>query len=462
MVLTGLLSSCLYFGDMRQHSRPLCATELEKKHSYQPPIVKNKQQAWWNSFLDSQLQQLIEVALADSPTMQKAEARVRRAEQISQGAKATLWPTIDFSGYLQREKFAEYGLIPPPFNAKTFNIGELGLNFNYEFDFWGKNRELLAARASETYAAQADRRQARLIISSAVATTYFQLLNDIEQVSLAKQNWQAAKELSAIVQDLTKNDIYSNIPLQTAVNNTQSAKLAVAQYQQAEALTRNKLAALLGKNPLSTTFVTRHYSYRRHQVVIPSNLTTNVLAQRPDIAAAQARVFAAAHEVNVAKTRFFPDINLSALFSYQTVKFGRLFDPGSQNNFGAVAVDLPIFDAGARRANLGTRYAEYDIAVESYNQTLLTALRDVADQLARLNTVKSQVATQRTAVAAINHQYKLILSRYNHGIVAYKDVLQAKQLLLQQQAIQAQLETRHLQTIVAMQRALGGESFREN
>src|SRR5882672_6044218 len=109
--------------------------------------------------------------------MQIAEARVRQTMNLADYAEAPLWPEVDFSGYVQRQKFSEFGVVPPPFNGKTFNIGELGLNFNYELDFWGKNRELLAARISEEYAAAADATEARLIISSAVANTYFRLLS---------------------------------------------------------------------------------------------------------------------------------------------------------------------------------------------------------------------------------------------------------------------------------------------
>jgi outer membrane protein TolC len=188
-------------------------------------------------------------------------------------------------------------------------------------------------------------------------------------------------------------------------------------------------------------------------------LPAHLIASRPDIIAARARAEAAAHEINVAKTLFFPDINLNGLFSYQSVGLGHLFGPTSQTNGVTAAFDLPIFDAGARRANLGVKYAEYDIAVQSYNQTILTALRDVADQLSTIRTLKSQLKAQALALRSTRNNYKLFKSRYNHGIVTYTQVLEIRQLLLQQESTQRDLQARHLLAVVAMLKALGGNEL---
>jgi outer membrane protein TolC len=183
------------------------------------------------------------------------------------------------------------------------------------------------------------------------------------------------------------------------------------------------------------------------------------LAQRPDIYAAKWRTLSAANRINVAKARFFPDINLNLLFSYQSVGLGHLFDRTSQNNGITGAVDLPIFDAGLRRANLGEKFAEYDLAVAEYNRTLLTALREVADQQHNLHAVADQLSAQDGALNAVKHNYKLFTSRYNHGVIDYMEVLEVKQLLLKEQAAQVNLQARQMQTTVAMIKALGGTEF---
>jgi NodT family efflux transporter outer membrane factor (OMF) lipoprotein len=453
------LSGCAYYGDIHGNSRPLNAYSLSTSHVYKPLTGPTTYANWWRKFKDPQLNQLINVALSDSPDMQIAKARVRQAQHLAEEASSLLWPSVNFSGYVQRQKFSQFGLVPPPFNGKTFNIGTVGFNFNYEFDFWGKNRQILMARVSEECAAQAELAQARLIISAAVANTYFQLRGNIAQVKIAKENWLLSKRILRIASTRQARGINSDIPVKNIQANTQAIKLSLEEYRQAELLSRHQLAVLLGNNPFTTEIKTRQFVFHQYHVTLPSSLPARLIAQRPDIYAAKSRAQAEASRIRVAKAYFFPDINLNALFSYQALGLGRLFDVQSQNNAITGAVDLPIFDAGARRANLGVKYAEYDLAVNEYNKTILTALREVADQLSILQSVGSQLAAQNAALKATRHNYKLFSSRYNHGIADYVQVLRSRQSLIERQSELIDLQTRHLQAVVATLKALGGNDF---
>lgn len=453
-----VLTHCAYYGDLHSSSQPLNMTELAKPTTYQP---KNgpRQLGVWTRFKDPQLNQLICAALANSPTMANAKARVRDAEYLASGVASNLWPSLDFSGYLQRQRFSERGLAPPPFNGKTFSITTLALNFNYEFDFWGKNKSAFNAALGEQFAALADANQACLILSAAVANTYFQLLGVIEQTRLARENLQLNERILRITLDRNKHGIASAIPVKTIENNLQAAKLTFAQYQQIEALARHQLAVLVGKNPWTTNILTRPFKYQRTAIRLPACLPANLLAKRPDIHAAKYRAEAAAQQINVAKALFYPDFNLNALFSYQNVGLVKVFNPQNQNNAITGAVDLPIFDAGRRRANLGAKYAEYDIAVNDYNQTILTALGEVADLVSTLKSIDTQLSAQDLAVNASRQQYLLYRSRYDHGIADTAQLLENQQLLLQQQTLQRDLETRRSQAVVAMLKALGGSDI---
>jgi NodT family efflux transporter outer membrane factor (OMF) lipoprotein len=233
-------------------------------------------------------------------------------------------------------------------------------------------------------------------------------------------------------------------------------KLIAAQIEAERKLSLNQLTLLLGKNPATTEIDTNSFSYRQYRINMPASLPANLLAKRPDIHASRLRAEAAAHKINVAKARFFPNINLNALFSYQSVVTGQLFNPASQNNAITGAIDLPVFDAGARRANLGARYAEYDLAVNDYNQTILVALREVADQVASLKSIHAQLRAQKTSLNAYEKKFKLTSSSYKHGIVDYTQFLESKNSVLQQRAINIYLQSRYLQTVVAMMKALGG------
>jgi NodT family efflux transporter outer membrane factor (OMF) lipoprotein len=224
---------------------------------------------------------------------------------------------------------------------------------------------------------------------------------------------------------------------------------------------KHELAALLGKNPLNTEITANKFKYEKKLLELPKVLPANLLGRRPDIVASRWRIEEAAQKVNVAKARFYPNINLIAILSLQSYTLSKTFNTASRDDSVGAAIDLPIFDANARRANLDARFDEYDLASEQYNQTILIALRDVADQAAALNSLSSQETQQTIAVKASQQSYRLTLSRYKHGINDYKSVLEIQNALLQAEYRQTQLRALHLKASVSMIKALGGNYPRE-
>jgi NodT family efflux transporter outer membrane factor (OMF) lipoprotein len=310
---------------------------------------------------------------------------------------------------------------------------------------------------SETHAAEADLAASRLVISTAVASMYFQLQSNTAQLKLAEEMQHQQESLLTISRTLTHRQINSDIPLATTMANLETAKINVAEAKQAMLMARYQLAALVGKNPFTTEITLAPFHYQKQMLTLPANLPANLLARRPDIVASRWRVEAAQHNVNSTKARFYPNINLSALYSYQSIGLGVLFRGKSRDIAGQAAFDLTIFDAGYIRANLKTRNAEYDMAVNQYNQSILTALRQTANQLTILQSVKSQLASQAELIHASQRRYTLTRARYNHGIDTYTPVLQNKIALLRQQRIQLQMQTQHTLAIIGMIKVLGGD-----
>ena len=459
-----MLNGCVYYGDIHRNSQEINNTSLGIHHTYRSSQSSQSSQSsttigypWWNRFNDPLLNQLITIALQDSPTIQIAKTRVQTAQYLTEAASSTLLPSIDLNGSIQRQRFSASGLIPPPFNGKTYNIGELGLNFNYEFDFWGKNRELIQSKMSIEQATQAELAESQLVLSTAVAETYFQLMNNTEQLKIAQEEVQVNNKLFQLIQDRMHHGIESDIPVQTLLANIQQAKQSAAYYKQATSISRNQLAVLLGKNPFTTDILTKSFSFHSYSISLPTSFPAHLLVNRPDITAAKLWAESAAHEVNIAKARFFPDINLSALLSYQSIELSNLFTAPNRNNAIMGVIDLPIFDAGLRRANLKVQYAQYDFAVNEYNQTILTALREVADQISLLNKVDAQLKAQTTSYSAIYHNYQLYFLRYQHGITDYTHILEMKNATLKQKAAQLELQTQYAKTVVALLKALGGK-----
>lgn len=460
VLIIGLtVTGCVLFGAVHTETKPLTPADLSVTHLYKTP-KKNQFPAYFKNFKDPQLNQLITVALAEAPDIQSAKARMERAQQVAQGAFSTLWPSVALSGHLEKAYFPIHGTIPPQIAALTnvsqVRIADIGAQFHYELDFWGKNRENIASKLNEAFAAKMDLAQTQLLLSSAVALAYFDVQNDIVQQGLAKEKANLLNELASIISDRAKQGIESNISLETALTNAKAAQLAVEEYQRAQMQARHQLALLMGKNPFTTQINTSKFSYNKNQIALPAIIPANILARRPDIAAACAMAEAAAHQVNVAKAAFFPNINLKGLVSLESLYFSKAFNIWFQNDNVGAAVELPIFDAGARRANLQVHYAQYDIAVNQYNQTLLNSLKEVSDQLSILETLNRQIAAQSKALKSAESNYNLYKSQYAHGIIEYTQLILIKQIVLYQRAILVNLQTGQIQAYIALLVALGG------
>ena len=452
-----LLTGCVNYAGMHSTAKPYDANALNKPHHFSSHTAARHTTNWWSTFHDPELNQLIDTALNDSPSLAIAESRVTQAKQLAAAADAALWPHADFTTKISRERYSANILYPPPFGGHAYNQGYIGFNFNYEFDWWGKNREALAAKLSDVEMREANLAAAKLILTTAVIHAYLQLQYTQEVVTFDKKIVADLQALKEIVADRTKNNIASDIPLTQAIAEWQNGNIRLQNTLRNAELAEHELAVLIGKNPFTTYIQTRHYSPTQHSIHLPANLPANLLANRPDIQAARARMESTAHLVNVAKARFFPNINLHALLSLQSLAgFNYLFNTNSQDNALGAAIDLPLFDAGKRRGELGANFAEFDAAVNEYNETLLRSLRETADQMTQLQSLKQEKLAQRAKLSATEQRYQLTKARYHHGIIDYTAVLDVEQNLLQQRVDELQLESNSQQAFVGLVKALGG------
>jgi NodT family efflux transporter outer membrane factor (OMF) lipoprotein len=411
---------------------------------------------WWKRFNDPQLDQLMEEALAGTPTLRVSAARLRTALAFTQSAQAGLYPRVDGDAGITRERFPLKGLIPPPYAGTWQTQGQLEATLSYELDFWGKNRAAYASALGQARAAEVDVFAARLTLSASIAQAYVQLQRAYLQLDVAER---ALAERGQI-HKLTQERFAAGIDSRLAVKQTEAALPAmreqIAQWQETIALTRNQLAALLGEGPDRGLAIARPSAGTLAAVAIPSSLPAELIGRRPDIVAQRWRVEAARQDIDVAKGQFYPNVNLSAFVGLQSIGLANLLQ-GSARTLGAgPAVTLPIFDAGRLRGNLAGRDAEYDAAVELYNQTLVDALRDVVDQLVSFRSVGEQRSQQTLADATAREAYDLALERFREGVGNYLEVLAAESQLLAQQSLDADLRARELNLSINLARALGG------
>ena len=264
---------------------------------------------------------------------------------------------------------------------------------------------------------------------------------------------ERVRELTA---QRTANGIDSRVELRQAEASLPEARERVIQLDETIALTRNQIAALLGEGPDRGLKIERPHMQSTGALALPSALPADLIGRRPDIVASRWRVEAARKSIDVAHAEFYPDVNLVAFIGLQAIGLGNLLHAGSTAAGITPALRLPIFEGGRLRANLAGKNADYDVAVEGYNQSLADALREVVDQLASMKSVDAQRREVNTGLATAQSAYDLALLRYKEGLGNYLQVLNAESQVLGQKSLQADLNARELDIAVNLTRALGG------
>jgi NodT family efflux transporter outer membrane factor (OMF) lipoprotein len=418
-------------------------------------------QAWWRDYDEAQLAALIEEALAGSPDLAVAAARLRAAEAVLESAGAALKPSLSSrsSVYAVREDF-DLDNVPDPIASALPNDwvsrGSIGLQLDYQLDFFGRNRAAVAAATSDTKAAEMEMAAARLQISTAVALGYAEVVRLADDRATAAEIVSLREASARLVVQKMERGLENEGQAAQANSEVANAKAQLAIVDGELMRVRHALAALLGKGPDRGLDIMLPLSRLPAAHVVPSSATLDLIGRRPDVMAARLRAEAAAKRVDVARADFYPNVSLSALGGFQTLGLDSL--GGGTLAFGQVgpALSLPIFSGGRLEGAYRLAGAEYDGAVAAYNRTLTMAIRDVADAVSSRRALESQYAQSSRALAEVETSHRLIRLRYERGLATYLDVLTVENALVAQRRTLANLQTRAFAIDVALVRALGG------
>ena len=454
--LSFLLAACASPDGIGHRASPASPGELAAAESLKGAASGDWPAAdWWKRLGDPQLDALVDEALGASPGMRIAQARVDRAAALAQAAAAALGPTAALSADVTRQRYSANGFFPPPIAGSTYTTTQIGAGFAYELDFWGRNRAAYDAALGRRRAAEADAFAARLVLSAAVASTYVRLARAYDQLALARLALEQRESVQRLTLQRVSAGLDSQLELKQVETSIPAARARIAQLGEEIALARNQLAALAGKGP-DRGLALQPPTLKLAPVALPSVLPAELLARRPDVVASRWRVEAALRDTKAARAAFYPNVNLSALVGYQAISWSKLLEPGSLvPSFGA-ALRLPLFDGGRLRGELAGREADYDLAVEQYNQALVEGLREVVDQLATLRAIDAQRAEVETALASAEEAYGLATTRYKAGLGTLLQVIAAEVPVLEERTARADLQARALAASIDLARALGG------
>jgi NodT family efflux transporter outer membrane factor (OMF) lipoprotein len=459
---TGLslaLAGCVSSGGLHPEGTLTDATTLKSDRSLSGATLSPAAwpaNDWWTGLGDPQLSALIGEALKDNPTLAVADARARQAQAQAGAADAERGPTVDAGANVIGQRLP-LTAAPPELGGGHFTwFKDARVGFSWGLDLWGGKRAAWEAAVGQQHAAEIEQQAARIELSTNVARAYVQLAYAYAQQDVAKAEHERATTARQLTQQRVAAGVDNQLQLKQSETEVANADQRLAASSRAIDAARSSLSVLLGKGPDRGMDITRPQALEPAALAVPSDLPSELLGHRADLVAARWRVESAGKEIKVAKTQFMPNVSISAMAG--VAAFGSINPlqlPARFYTFGP-SLSLPIFDGGRLRSNLAGKDAQYDESVAQYNQTLVRAVNEVADDYDAVQSSQEQVAAQQRAVDAATQAWQLSEQRYKAGVGSYLEALIVRQQLLGAQQRMADLKAQQVDYAVLLIQALGG------
>ena len=410
---------------------------------------------WWAMFGDAQLDGLMAQVDVSNQTIAAAEAQLRQAGALAAQSRAGWWPTL--TGTLQETRSRSSQTTGPVIGttAGKRTIYSAPLNASWEADLWGKVRRAVESGEASQQASAADLVNARLSVQSELAQSYFQLRALDSQKALLDATVAAYAKTLELTRNRYTAGVVSRGDVAQAETQLQSTRAQALDVGVQRAQLEHAVAVLLGK-PASGFSLAPAALAAAPPAVPAAGLPADLLERRPDIAAAERRMAAANAQIGVAKSAFFPAATLNAAYGVQSATTQNWFTLPSRFWSLGPALALTIFDGGRRAAVSDQAVASYDQSVAGYRGTVLTAFKEVEDNLAALRILEEEAAIQAEAVKAAELSLQISLNQYQAGIITYLQVVQAQTAALANQGAVIDVQSRRIAASVLLVKALGG------
>ena len=438
-------------------SSPKNINDYQATASFAASAIAWPESNWWTQYGDPQLNGLIEEALSNSPDIAIAIARVRQSEASAQISGAKLLPQIGAAASITEQQQSYNYLSPSAFTPQGWNdYGMLAADIKWEIDFWGKNRAGLAAATSELEAKRADQAQARLLISTSVATSYSELARLFAARATSEQAVLVRKKTAELFAERYNNGMENLGSVRQAQAGLADAEQLFLFVQEQIGLQRNQLAALMGAGPDRGLSITPPKLNLNRDFGLPKEISVNLLGRRPDIVAARLQAQAQSSRIDQKQADFYPNINLMGLIGFQSLGLNVLTQSSSTVGSIGPALYLPIFTGGRLTGELRGARAQYEESVGNYNQAVVKALQDVADAALSKKSLTPRLLKTEEALSAATDAYRVARERYEGSLSSYLEVLTAEDAMLNNMRLLTDLQSRAFTLDIALTRALGG------
>jgi multidrug efflux system outer membrane protein len=403
-------------------------------------------------FRDPRLQALITQALAYNRDLRVAAANIAAARGQFRIQRAELLPEVDANaGATFRGGQGSTG-------SKSSFDANIGINA-FEVDLFGRIRSESDRALNSYFATEAAARATRLTMIGDIADAWLDYASDKSLLKIAQDTAASAQKSVELTQKRLNGGIAPRTDLRQAQLTLDTAKADVANQTTLLAQDVNALQLLVGA-PIDPANLPNSIDEAGATLAeLPAGLDSSILLRRPDVVEAEYQLRAANAEIGAARAALFPKISLTGLVGFVSNALGALFAGGAFNWQAGGAATYPIFRAGAGKANVDVTKAQRDAAVATYEKTIQTAFREVADALARRGTITDQLTATRDQLDAAADNYKLSDMRYRGGIDSYLDSLVAQRSLYSAQQTLINTQLIRASNMVTLYRALGGDSL---
>ena len=471
MLVILLLSSCVQGQDYRRPQVDVPDGWSRMTNTANTSIVSDRQPEaeWWKTFQNDELSGLIERALQQNHDVKRALARVLEGRAFVMSAAAGLYPQMNLSSSysniaVSKNTLAGLGLatgrqpgsqvFATP--GTSFDLWNSALDLRWEMDFWGRIRRGREAAVADAQAIEQDARAVALTLISDVGQSYFRIRELDEQLGIATRALTVRQEYLEIIQKRASVGLASDFDVKRTEVLVAEAAGLIPDLARTRTVELHRLEVLTGMSPGSLSLHSKALRAVVIQPNIPVGLPSQLLERRPDILQAESTLMASNARIGQARAYFFPTLSITGQGGLQSVEFSNWFTGNSLNYSIGPSIVLPIFQGGTNLARLDSAESRHVQMLESYQQTILQAFREVADLLTSLSARAEQLARQREQLSAAQESVRLADVRYRKGLVTYLDVLDAQRTALAAETQLVLTERTRLTDMVSLFKALGG------
>ncbi|MBL7115560.1 MAG: efflux transporter outer membrane subunit [Kiritimatiellae bacterium] len=414
------------------------------------------QDRWWKTFGSDELNKLVERALTDNLSLAQAEARLRQSQAIAKKAGANRYPEVNLSASTAaNRRRAEVKQADGTSSRKTIDTDtyDLGLAASYEVDLWGRVRSLQNAAALSAMASRQDLEAGAMTLVAQITELWLKQSEYRAQLTILEEQLKSNKTTLDLIRLRQRKSLASALDVYQQEQAVAATEALLPQVRSLLDVTLHQIAILTGNPPGKGTHAENH-TFPAITELPDTGIPSLLLSQRPDIQAALLRLKAADNETAVAEADRMPALRLTGRYSHESESIDELFDNWLLNL--AAGLTAPLLDGGRRQAEVDRAEALADERLAAYRETVLVAIREVEDALARERHQREFVQATEKELAAAQGALREARQRYRKGIINYLPVLQA---LTTEQRLQRAQITQHRQLLslrVQLHRAVGG------